>query len=720
MSQAFVPPTSATTLFIAEKNKQIPAILTVLPKPHKFCNGFVITPAGVVTSLIGHILKQLEPEEYDETYKKWNLDNLPFLSPKEWKNKPVSDKVDRLKLIKNLLEKSTDVIHAADPGREGQLIVDEVLKFLKNKLPVRRIQFPELNQKSVLKAFQDIRPNTDFQNLLAAAECRQHADFLLGINLTRLFSKRAQALGYKSVVSLGRVQTPTLKLIVDRENEIRNFIPVEYFKINGFWEHSSKTFKSLWVPRKDQKGLDSEGRLVDSKVADDIVAVVKKENKGVVSKFETVRASEDHPLPHEIGSMYGAMDSQMKADTSATLEALQSLYDQGYMSYPRTDNPYYSTSKHPEAPSVIANLTKISDPDIASWAKKANPTIFSRAWNDNPKPGKVIEHTGLSPTESVPDFDSLSSLEKAVYKEATKRYLCQFYPLCDVDKTTVLVESANYDFVTRGRVIINPGWRVVINNLDDDEKPEGDDSDNESGTLPVMKVGDVVPLKKIDTSKEVTRPPSRYNVKTLIDAMKNIHKTVTDPNSKKMLKNVEGIGTAATTGQTLETLFARNFMIKEKSHLKPTEMGEWVIKSAPDRAKSPILTAKWESALESVAMGTITADVFEAQLDQWIEKLVSDCKVSALDPIPEKALKESQAAFEKKFGKSSGFATKGASSSGKGGKKGSSGKGGKSGSSSSGGSPATSGTGNAFSRFGNQQIGASGNRGFGGVKKDIK
>ncbi len=710
MSNTFIPPTNPKTLIIAEKAKQIPAIVAALPKPHKVCRGFTITGGGVVTSLVGHILEQAKPEEYDEKLKKWDLDLLPIKSPKQWINKPTSGKFETLKLIKTLLATSTDVIHAGDPGREGQLIVDEVLIFLKNKLPVRRIEFPETNLKSVMNAFNNIRPNEDFKDLLEAALCRQHADYLLGMNLTRLFTKRAQTLGYRDLISLGRVQTPTLGLLVDRENEIRNFIPKDFLKINAHWNSSGKAFKTIWNARKGQAGMDASGRLIDKAICDGILAKVKKENQGVVTKNDTVRAQEDHPLPHEIISMYGAMDTQMRSNTDDTLAAMQSLYDQGYMSYPRTDNPYYSVSKHAEAPAIIGQLIAMnSEPEIAGWASKADPSIMSKSWNDNPKPGKVIEHTGLSPTEVVPNFNSLSQLEQAVYKEVVRRYLAQFYPHCEVDKSTLVVESAQEDFITRGRVVVIPGWRAVINNLEDDSSVSDDD---ENSTLPPLKIGDVVDLKDIVAIKDTTKPPQRYTVKTLLAGMKDIHKTVTDPNAKKLLKNVEGIGTAATSGNILTTLTDRRFMEKQKRYLVPTEMGMWVIKSAPDRAKSPVLTAQWESALDAVASGKVPGNVFEEKLNAWIEKLVADCKISPLDAIPEKALKESQARFEKKFG---GSNTKKAGFKGKSGTAGAKGKGGKPVASGSSVAPVKSG----FSAF-NNSAGTAGNRGFGGIKKDVK
>ena len=600
-----------------------------LPGPHQRGDGFISTGAGTVTWAIGHLFEQAAPEDYDPKYKSWNYGDLPII-PSQWKIQITNGKSKQAAVIKNLLKTCSEVVNAGDPGREGQLIVDEILEYFNNKKPVYRLLLNSLDAPSIKKALANLQPNSQFQNLYEAALGRQRADWTVGMNLTRAYTILGRQKGYQGVLSVGRVQTPTLAIVVRREEEIENFVPQKYFNIHC-QIGSTPPFRAKYVPPKQYTSdpptspkpawLDEMFRVCDETQAKKIVADVAPGTPAKVTGYSNVPAVEQPPLPFKLSGVQSKMNAKSGVGVQEVLEGCQSLYEKGYASYPRTDCVYLPTTQLPEAPGVLQSIAKAM-PQLAALTAQADTSLISPAWNDS----KLGEHHAIIPTATSPDMSTLSPLERDIYEAICKRYLAQFLPPCEVDKATIEIEAGGHEWIARGRVIRVPGWRVVYGAEPDDDEDEkdGKEEDSEDGTLPVLKVGDVHPVASASSTEKTTTPPPRYTEGTLIKAMEHIHRLVSDPAEKKMLKMVEGIGRAATRANIIGTLIKRGFVEVKKKQLHPSPTARVLVKAVDKDLSDPGLTARWEQVLDGVAAGKITLQAFQQKQEQWVKQLVNN------------------------------------------------------------------------------------------------
>ena len=621
-------------LYIAEKPSMAQAIAKNLPGPHKRGEGFIETGAGTVTWAVGHLLGQVAPEEYDEKYKKWNYTDLPII-PSQWKLEISSGKTKQMGVIKSLLKTCTAVVNAGDPGREGQLIVDEILDYFGNKKPVWRLLLPSLDASAVKKALANLEDNTKFKDLYEAALGRQRADWLVGMNLTRAYTLLGRQKGYQTVLSVGRVQTPTLAIVVRREAEITNFVPQTYYNLLIGLD-TQPTFKAKWTASQDYTKdpptlarptwLDELFRVSKKDQAELILKEVPKGTKATVVVYNKTQVQEHAPMPFELSDIQSKMNAKHGAGVSDVLEACQGLYEKGYASYPRTDCVYLPTSQHPEAPGIFAAIAG-GLPALSALTKQANPSLMSAAWND----AKLGEHHGIIPTAVAPNMSQLSALEQQVYDAIARRYLAQFFPPSDVDKVQAELEagSSKWRWKVNGRTVINPGWRVVYGqDVEDeteekDDKSKKDDTDNDAGALPLMKVGDVFDVRESSMTEMQTKAPPRYTEGTLMQAMKHVDRLVTDPNEKKMLKSVQGIGRAATRANIISTLSKRGYLEIKKKQLHPSDSAKMIVGAVDGALTDPGLTARWEQALDAIAQGKISLGTFQQKQEQWVKQIIS-------------------------------------------------------------------------------------------------
>lgn len=629
-------------LYIAEKPDMAAKIAKHLPGPHKRGDGFIETGAGIVTWAIGHLIGQAPPEEYDEKYKKWDYAHLPII-PQQWKMEISSGKSKQMGVIRNLLKNCSDVVNAGDPGREGQLIVDEILEYYGNKKPVWRLLLNSLDKATVVKALGNLQPNGQFFPLYEAALGRQRADWIVGLNLTRAYTILGRQYGYQGVLSVGRVQTPTLAIVVKREEEINNFVPQTYYDLH-LGIDGNPYFKAKFVPPKiythDVSGqgkqpkpswLDDTMRICDKAKLDEIVKDIPQGSKAKVLDYSKTRVQEHAPLPYELSDIQSKMNAKYGASVSDTLEACQGLYDKGYASYPRTDCSYLPTAQFGEAPSILQSIAQ-GNPQLAQLCQQANPSIQSQAWND----AKLGEHHGIIPTAVPPNLNELSDLEKKVYVAISERYLAQFFPPSEVDKVMIELEagSQKWLFVARGRTIVSPGWRMVYGAESQDEEDKDDskkEEESEEGSLlPSASVGQEFPVKDHHTKQQQTKPPSRYSEGTLMQAMKHVDRLVSDPNEKKMLKTVQGIGRAATRANIISTLIKRGYLEVVKKQLHPTQSAKTIIGAVDKALIDPGLTARWEQALDAVAQGKLPLTTFQQKQEVWIQQLITTAKNSVL------------------------------------------------------------------------------------------
>ena len=599
-------------LYIAEKPSMGAEIAKCLTGPIQRKDGYLITKDGVVTWAFGHILRQAEPDEYNAAYKKWNVADLPII-PAKWKMIVDESCKKQFGIIKNLIDKADEIVHAGDPDREGQLLIDEVLDYVHCQKPVKRILLNALDEESIKKANANLRDNKDFLNLKKSALARARADWLIGMNLSRAYTLAARRAGKKEVLAIGRVKTPTLALVVRRERELQNFKPVDYFIIKAIFAHQNGEFITTWKPQDTQKGLDSENRLLDENIAKDLIAkFASKTEQGKIIAYQKAQKKEAQRLPFSLSTLQVLAGKRFGYEPQLVLDTAQKLYEKKLTTYPRSDCEYLPQSQFNDAKVIVHNLLNYQDKQLSTWAKKADISIKSRAWNDK----KITAHHAIIPTKIKANLNALSEVERNVYFLIAQAYIAQFYPVHIYDQTKITVMYMNENFIASGRTVKQLGWKELYlqnankNNLNNSEEANGKEEENSS--LPLMKKNDVVDYVDGKYEKKSTKPPTRFTSATLLAGMKEIHKYVKDVEVKKKLKDIYGIGTEATRASIIEDLIKRGFLQTEgkKKYLIPTQTAYMLIDVLPDEMTYPDSTAIWEDYLHSLSEGEGTVEEF--------------------------------------------------------------------------------------------------------------
>lgn len=608
-------------LYIAEKPSMGREIAAVLPGPVRKGNGFIETGAGTVTWLLGHVLRQAEPQEYDAKYKVWRAEDLPII-PEHWKLMVSESSAKQFAVVKQLISQADEIVHAGDPDREGQLLVDEVLEYVGCNKPVQRILLNALDEKSIREAIDQLKPNAQFFNLRQSALGRARADWLIGMNLSRAYTMAAQRSGHrKLVLPIGRVKTPTLALVVRRERKIENFKPVDYFNIKAVFQHTNGQFQAQWKPNEMQQGLDSEGRLVDKQIAEAKLKFFGQEPlTGMISGYSKAKKQEAQRLPFSLSTLQVLAGRRFGYEPQQVLDTAQALYERKLTTYPRSDCEYLPTNQFKDSQSILTNLQGCGDDTLANWAKGADGKIKSRAWNDK----KISAHHAIIPTRVKADLSKMNAVERNIYFLIAQAYMAQFYPVHTYYQTKVEVAYKEELFTASGRTEIDLGWKALYtskknNEAANEEGQDKEDNGQEENNLPPMKKNDNVDYVSGELAKSVTRPPVRFTQATLIAAMKDIHKFVQDPEAKKQLKAVYGIGTEATRATILDELIHKRKLIKEmgkKKQLQPTEAGYLLVDAVPEELSYPDFTAIWEDQLHSMAEGDGSLEAFlQTQVD---------------------------------------------------------------------------------------------------------
>jgi len=642
-------------LFIAEKPSMARSIAKQLPGPHSNKDGYIETGGGFVSWCIGHLLETSPPDAYDPKYEKFpgKFDDLPIV-PTEWKLQVSKDKDKQVRVIKDLLKKCSEVVNAGDPGREGQLIIDELLFFLNNRKPVKRILLNALDDTTIQRELNNLFDNAQFDALYQAGLGRQRADWIVGMNMSRAYTILGSAAGYRGVLSVGRVQSPTLAIVVRRDREIEHFVPIDYWTIKAQFDCDpslpNHQFWTNWVPpgtstatndtdeddddvtpigsTSNLPWLDEKHRIIDASKAQEIATKVKGK-QGTVIEAERKRVQEQQPLPFDLSAMQIMANAKWSASVKDTLDACQSLYEKGYTSYPRTDCTYLPESQHQDADEVLKAISQ-AFPSKQNQVNAADKMIKSRAFNDK----KMGEHHAIIPTRQSADPTKLSPLEAKIYEAVSTRYLAQFYPAAEVDKTKIIIEAEQEQFITRGRTVVSAGWRSLYSDQDEQKVSEKDHDSNSESDLPPINQNDPVTCIKTQVDEKKTTPPSHYTEGTLLDAMKKVHTLVTDPVIKKKLRSVEGIGRSATRAAIVDTLIRRTFIEKKGKQIISSQVGKALIDALPPKLIDPALTAMWETALDAVATGKASLDSFMTKQSDWIYKLIDAAKTSKVENLP--------------------------------------------------------------------------------------
>lgn len=599
-------------LFIAEKPSLARAIASALGSAEKN-DGYLAVGDNVVTWCFGHILENFQPEDYDEKFAKWNLDDLPIV-PILWKLKISSSCSKQFSIIKNLIKKADEIIHAGDPDREGQLLVDEVLHFLGNNKPVKRILLNALDDKSVKFAMKNLQDNKNFSSLSDSALGRSRADWLIGMNLSRAFSIFSQRMGQKNI-SVGRVMTPTMALVVRREDEIKNFMPIKFFSLLANFSDDEKIFSTTWqIP--ENFSTDSEGRLLNFDIANSVFDKLKNcsGDAKILSVTETEK-QECQPLLYSLSTLQIEAGKKFGYSPQVVLDAMQKLYEMKFTTYPRSDCEFLPENQFADAEKILNNLKNLPVNDFPDFIQNADTKIKSRVWNDK----KISAHHAIIPTTVPVDFKKLDDVQQKLYILVAKKYLAQFFPTHKFLSTKILISFADEKFSATGKNILELGWKIIFKNSFDDNEQ----------ILP--KISEADDLKFVDAKilDKVTKPPTRFTPSSLLQAMKEIFKFVRDDSLKKSLKDCSGIGTEATRAGIIEKLQAQNFLKLDKKFLVPTEKAFHAVKILPDELTFPDLTAVWENQLENVANKKISLDSFYLSQLSALNNFVQQVKISA-------------------------------------------------------------------------------------------
>ena len=613
-------------LFIAEKPSMGRAIaqgLEALGNKSRSADGCIHVGSDTVTWLFGHILEQYSPDEYDEKYKRWHIEDLPIV-PSVWKLKVKPDAKKQYKIVSALAKEADEIIHAGDPDREGQLLVDELLAHigvLKTK-PVKRILLNALDVKSVQEALKHIRPNDEFVGLRNSALARSRADWLIGMNLSRIYTILARSAGYDSVVNVGRVKTPTMGLVVRREIEIRTFKSVTFFTPQVEFRHANGSFRAKWKAQ-EQDGVDEEGRILKKDLAEEILTA-SSVPPAKIESVEQKKGTSPQRLPYSLSALQIDAGKIFGYSPQEVLDTQQALYEKKLTSYPRSDCDYLPENQLADAAAILKNLAA-ADSSLERFIEKADLSIKSRAWNDK----KISAHHAIVPTTVETKLSDLSEKEKNLYMLIAKSYIAQFYPAQEFLSTKVELSAGGEMFTASGKVILQQGWKSLYQN---DAKKDDVENEEEQQSLPDMQQGDSVEFAGGKIVEGATKPPARFTPATLLKAMKEIHKYVHDKELAASLKECSGIGTEATRAGMIDELEKRGFIKKAGKNFVPTEIASSMCRILPESLIYPDLTARWEDALDKIGKKEMSLADFGTQQKRFLDELLAGAKEAKIPP----------------------------------------------------------------------------------------
>lgn len=604
--------TSIKQLYICEKPSQARDIAKVLGC-HEKQDGFIKNKDIVVTWCFGHLLETANPDHYCENIKPWRLGILPIV-PNAWHMQVKKEGKQQAIVIKKLLKEAEMVIVATDADREGEVIAREMLDICKFKGEIKRLWLSALDDASIKKALEGIREGSTTENLYYAGLGRQRADWLIGMNMTMASSVAFGKFG-EGVLSVGRVQTPTLKLVVDRDHTIDHFTSKIYFELLAEFETSQKlTFKAKWQPAEHQ--TDEDGRILDSKIIENVIANIRGQ-KAEITKFDDKEKKISPPLGLSLSQLQKLASSRFSLSAKKTLDVAQALYEtHKAITYPRTDCGHLPDSQFQDAPAILALLKTIHLP-LQETINLCDVSYRSLIWNDK----KVTAHHAMIPTANKNvAINRMSAIEKNIYELICRYYIAQFLGPYEYAERSVVVNCNNEIFKASSQTPLKPGWKRALTEIDEKE------DDTPVSLIPALKTKEIVQEINEETLQKNTRPPSRFTEGTLIEAMKSIGKYVQDEKHKRILKETAGIGTEATRAAIIETLFKRNYLEKSGKQLFATDKGKKLIAQIPPIACDPVLTAEWEQALDQVAEGHLSLATFIEQQKIVLNKMLDSIK----------------------------------------------------------------------------------------------
>ena len=633
-------------VFLCEKPSQGKDIARVLGAGQRG-NGCYSGSGLVVTWCIGHLIEAAAPEAYGEQYKRWSIDQLPIL-PERWQVEVKPKTAAQFKTVQQLLAKASELVIATDADREGEMIAREIIELCGYRGPIQRLWLSALNDASIRKALAALKPSADTLPLYFSALARSRADWLIGMNLSRLFTVLGRQAGYSGVLSVGRVQTPTLKLVVDRDREIARFVSVPFWTVDVALSYAGQRFTASWTP--PDGCTDDAGRCLQQPVAQQAAERIRGAGQAQVLSMETERVREGPPLPFDLGTLQEVCSKQLGLDVQETLDIAQALYEtHKATTYPRSDSGYLPESMLAEVPAVLAAVLA-TDPSLRPLIDRLDRNQRSRAWND----GKVSAHHGIIPTLEPTNLSAMNEKELAVYRLIRAHYLAQFLPHHEFDRTVAQFACGGQSLVAVGKQIVAAGWRQVLA----EPEPDGDGEEAQrSQVLPALRAGMACQVGAVDLKALKTLPPKPYTQGELVKAMKGVAKLVTDPRLKQKLKDTTGIGTEATRANVINGLLARGYLVKKGRAVRASDAAFTLIDTVPPAIADPGTTAVWEQALDMIEAGTLTLDTFIEKQSTWVAQLVQQYRGATLSlklpPAP--ACPQCGAPMRQRSGKNGAF-----------------------------------------------------------------
>ena len=579
-------------LCIAEKKSVAESIGKVLgaiaPR-----DGFFEGNGYCVTWALGHLCTLKEPNDYTEMWQRWSLSSLPMIPPKFGiKLMGERSKERQFNIIKKLIEGAQCIINCGDAGQEGELIQRWIMQKAQAKCPVKRLWVSSLTEEAIKEGFATLKDQSEYQSLYEAGLCRAIGDWLLGMNATRLYTLKYG--GNRQVLSIGRVQTPTLALIVKRQTEIENFVPKPYWELKT--KYREVTFSVV------------EGKFEEKEKAEEALQKISGE-PFTVTDIATKKGNELPPRLYDLTSLQVDCNKKYGMTSDVTLQTIQSLYEKKYTTYPRVDTTYLSEDIYPKCEGILKGLTDYQPLTAPLMGK---PLIKSKKVFDNKK---VTDHHAIIPTGVHPQ--ALTENEKRVYNLVATHFIAIFYPECKFSTTTVLGESGGVNFKATGKQITDPGWRVVFA-----QEPIDNDKEEKNELMPSFTKGESGPHYP-ELAEKMTQPPKPYTEATLLRAMETAGKTVDDEELRDLMKE-NGIGRPSTRAEIIKTLFKRNYIRNEKKNIFATPMGvELISLIRNELLKSAELTGQWEKKLRDIERHNYKAKQFIAELKEMLIEVVN-------------------------------------------------------------------------------------------------
>ena len=563
----------------------------------------------IVTWALGHLVELSAPEEYDKAWQKWDLLTLPML-PGQMKTAVIPQSARQFRAVRDLLHRGDvkELVIATDAGREGELVARWILEKAGWKGPTKRLWISSQTDRAIREGFVRLRPASEYDNLFYSARARSEADWLVGLNVTRALTCK-----YNAQLSAGRVQTPTLALIVDREEAIRAFRPREFDTLQIRLEG----FTATW---RDGQG---QARIFDREKARALAGRLAGK-EAVIRSLQRKRREAPPPAAYDLTELQRDANRKYAYSAKETLSMMQSLYENHkVLTYPRTDSRYISQDVVPTLPERITSVAVDEYRDLALSIRRQRPLQTKYLVND----AKVSDHHAIIPTEEQVELWRMSGGERNIYDLVVRRFLAVLLPPCVYEEVRLTLEVDGETFTARGKVMVEPGWRAAYDRSFSDLDQEEDEDEREQA-LPVLREGERFPVGEVRLRPGQTAPPARYTEATLLTAMEHPGSQVEDREESRILEETGGLGTPATRADIIEKLFSSFYLERRGKEIVPTSKGVQVVKLAPADLRSAALTARWEGRLGAIAQGKEREAHFVEEMRQYASHLVSEVKAS--------------------------------------------------------------------------------------------